>query len=99
MSLQCCCGRYKDIDEEFISNGFVHQPLGVEGNFCGPVDKHTIKYLKAKITELEKELLTPDYHNKYLLLAKVHKKKSKELRVLKAKVVEVVNVVKLLKNI
>ena len=54
----CCCGRYKNLSEPVIHNDYMHEPLGPEGNFCGPVVNHTIRFLESKIESLEVELKT-----------------------------------------
>ena len=50
---RCCCGHYKNLEEDFIHNDYIHQLFGPEGNFCGPKDKHTIRFLESKIKNLE----------------------------------------------
>ncbi len=52
--MQCCCGKYDfdtDSTEDLIPvvfNDTMHEVLGPEGNFCGPVHLHTIRNLERK---------------------------------------------------
>ena len=62
MFLRCCCGK-KDISEPIIINDYVHEPFGVEGNFCGPLDKHDIRDLTNKVEELSR--ITTQYLDFY----------------------------------
>ena len=48
---QCCCGRYA-IDEPFISNTTMHEPLGDPGAFCGPVINHELRDVETKYEAL-----------------------------------------------
>ncbi len=50
---QCCCGRIHDCDEPVIMNEYCHEPLGPEGNFCGPQKNHTLRDQNLRIDELE----------------------------------------------
>jgi hypothetical protein len=50
---QCCCGRIHDCDEPVRFNEYVHEPLGPEGNFCGPAKNHTIRDQDLRINELQ----------------------------------------------
>ena len=52
---QCCCGRFKDLDESLIINDKVHEPLGPPGNFCGPFISHKVRWLEDSINSLESE--------------------------------------------
>jgi hypothetical protein len=53
--MQCCCGKYDfdtDSTEDLIPvvfNDTMHEVLGPEGHFCGPVHLHTIRNLERKI--------------------------------------------------
>jgi len=59
---RCCCGEYRDLEEDFIHNEVVHQILRPPGNFCGAKHTHMvvrfekeIEKLKNKIEELESD--------------------------------------------
>ena len=56
MSNQCCCGRTKPCDEAYIHNDTKHEPLGPEGNFCGPVVHHTLRDALKENESLRSEL-------------------------------------------
>jgi len=53
--MRCCCGK-KDIDGPIAINNIMHEPLGPIGNFCGPVDRHTIRDLLADNKRLKQAL-------------------------------------------
>jgi len=50
---QCCCGRFKELEEPFQINDYRHEPYGKEGNFCGPSYKHDIRDLLSENKELK----------------------------------------------
>jgi len=54
--MRCCCGKKDIIDEPIIINNMMHEPFGPEGNFCGPVDRHTIRELLADNKRLKRAL-------------------------------------------
>ncbi len=56
LGTQCCCGRIKECDEPVIMNDYCHEPLGPEGNFCGPFSHHQIRDLHKHCDKLEKAL-------------------------------------------
>jgi len=48
----CCCCQINFEDQKdgvLIINDIQHEIYGVEGNFCGPVDKHTIRDLEKEV--------------------------------------------------
>ena len=49
---RCCCGRIKDWTEDVIINGRLHERLGGEGSFCGPVDAHTTRDQQRELIRL-----------------------------------------------
>lgn len=51
---RCCCGRYDLQDGAFISNNTMHEVLGPEGNFCGPIVNHELR----DVVRLQKQLAT-----------------------------------------
>lgn len=50
--MRCCCSKYTDVELPFISNGYLHEELGKDDSFCGPIDKHTIKYFESALSNL-----------------------------------------------
>lgn len=53
---QCCCGRFKELDEPIIINDKMHEPLGPPGNFCGPYISHVVRGQDRLINELQSEV-------------------------------------------
>lgn len=51
---RCCCGKMA-ITEPFVTNNYMHEPLGKTDAFCGPLYKHDIRDMTARIKELEIE--------------------------------------------
>lgn len=51
MSARCCCGKIEDCAESIWTNETRHEPLGPEGNFCGPGHFHEIRDLKRQLAE------------------------------------------------
>ncbi len=49
---RCCCGRITDYTEPLIINGRLHERLGDEGSFCGPVDAHTTRDQQRELIRL-----------------------------------------------
>lgn len=49
--MRCCCGKYTD-DLPFISNGILHEELGEEGAFCGPVVEHRARNAEDKLNRI-----------------------------------------------
>ena len=41
--MPCCCGRYSDESLPFISNEILHERLGRDDAFCGPLKDHQIR--------------------------------------------------------
>ena len=52
---QCCCGRFKELDEPIIINDKMHEPLGREGAFCGPFINHQLRSALNTIDSLKSE--------------------------------------------
>jgi len=48
---QCCCGKYT-ISQPLTLNGYRHEPLGPEGNFCGDSIQHEIRDLTRQNKEM-----------------------------------------------
>ncbi len=55
MATQCCCGKYKPLDERFVMNETMHEPLGEPGAFCGSLQAHELHDLREKLAEREAE--------------------------------------------
>lgn len=55
MSKQCCCGRIEPCDEAFMFNNTVHEPLGPDGNFCGPYVSHRTRDLERVLATMTDE--------------------------------------------
>ena len=57
MISRCCCGRISNFGDEnsdaVIINEKVHELLGPAGNFCGPVDRHTIRDMERRLKEAD----------------------------------------------
>lgn len=52
---RCCCGKI-DFDNDLTPicfNETMHEVLGPEGNFCGPVISHTLRNLERQIDNLK----------------------------------------------
>lgn len=65
---QCCCGKYKELDEPIIHNTMCHEPLGPVGNFCGPYTSHIIRDQQTmldKMAEALGEIRRCIYKNRY----------------------------------
>jgi hypothetical protein len=54
--VRCCCGRIRDCTEPLIINDTLHERLGDEGAFCGPVDHHIIRDQEKEIARLTLEV-------------------------------------------
>ncbi len=56
--MRCCCGNFQELCEgmSVMVNNYIHQPLGPEGNFCGPKERHDLRDAKARIADLECQL-------------------------------------------
>lgn len=53
---RCCCGKY-EISEPMGINNITHEPLGPEGNFCGPYIHHLLRDLEAEKEEAERSVI------------------------------------------
>jgi hypothetical protein len=53
---RCCCGRIREFTETIRINNTVHERLGDEGSFCGPVDRHIIRDQDKEIARLTLEV-------------------------------------------
>ena len=51
---RCCCGQ-KNIKEPLIINGYRHEVLGPEGNFCGLAHHHELRDAINRYKKAEKE--------------------------------------------
>ncbi len=60
MAAQCCCGRYKPLDEPFIMNDTLHEPYepGETEAFCGSVQAHELVALESQIATQAEEIAT-----------------------------------------
>ena len=56
MADQCCCGRYKPLDEPLVTNETLHEPYGEPGAFCGSVTTHELRELRALIDAIAEAL-------------------------------------------
>ena len=52
---QCCCGRFKELNEPVVTNNIRHEPFGPEGAFCGQKEHHDIRDLLKENEKLKKE--------------------------------------------
>ena len=50
---RCCCGRISPWTEPVIINGRLHERLGDQDSFCGPVDAHTARDQQQEIERLQ----------------------------------------------
>lgn len=51
---RCCCGRIIDAAENdlpFLINNILHERLGLDGAFCGPLKDHQLRDLRAALDE------------------------------------------------
>jgi len=53
---RCCCGRIEDWTEPVILGERLHERLGGEGAFCGPVLHHDLRDQKQEIKKLRAAL-------------------------------------------
>lgn len=53
---RCCCGRIEPFSEPVILGERLHERLGDEGTFCGPVYSHTIRDQGQEIERLRTAL-------------------------------------------
>ena len=54
---RCCCGRIEDWTEPLILGERLHERLGDEGAFCGPVLHHDLRDQEQEIERLRKALM------------------------------------------
>ncbi len=60
MTNQCCCGKYKPLDEPFVMNDTMHEPYGEPGAFCGSVINHTLRYYEKELERVRAQLIAAE---------------------------------------
>ena len=62
MSIRCCCGRFKTEEAQGVEtipdlpaiiNTTIHEELGLDESFCGPIESHELRDARVKLTKAE----------------------------------------------